>query len=179
MRHASARSAPRSRQDLAERTHLYMGVDARGYVRVGISPGLGLHERLELRDHHRTTEAGRARVLAVYCRARSGQQQAAFVAQRVQARQVFRTCLQSLCQHVLAVIAFNHIPHGISSLALSGAQILANAALAPARLDTGATKAYPRHHCTWLDAAARRFLRPMQPPTTVPLLRTGPPGRAT
>ncbi|PHS32318.1 MAG: hypothetical protein COA82_09465 [Alkaliphilus sp.] len=48
-----------------------------------------------------------------------------------------------------------------------------------AEVDTGATKAYPRLHCTWLDAAARRFLRPTQPPTTVPLLQTGPPGRAT
>ncbi|CAH0065363.1 protein of unknown function [Stenotrophomonas maltophilia] len=62
---------------------------------------------------------------------------------------------------------------------MSGPQILANATPAPARLDTGATKAYPRLHCTWLDAAARRFLRPTQPPTTVPLLQTGPPGRAT
>lgn len=96
---------PGLRQDLLERLDQNVGVDTGLDVRVGVGPGLGSFEGVEFGDDQAAGETCGARVIAVHCRVRTGQDHAAFGLELLQALKVRRAGGQARFQELATSVA--------------------------------------------------------------------------
>ncbi len=101
----------RSGQGLAKWLDHDVAVDTRGDERIGVGPGLGGGQGVELGDDQAAGETCGARVVAVDGRVWAGEDHAAFGVELLQALKVRRACRQAFFQGVFNVCGNDRVEH--------------------------------------------------------------------